>query len=173
MEEFFEAWVETVVSRLAPSIGARVQVGRLRQTQSPLQWEPPYEGSQRYLLPDVVMQRDDVSFVFDAKYKQHWEELNSSGWTRLEEIIKERHRTDLLQVLAYSTLFSTPKVVCVLVYPCRRDTWESLKSRGRLVHRASVASGHRDVSLLLTAVPFGVTAREAADTLAEVTVSVA
>ena len=173
MEEFFEAWVETVVSRLAPSIGARVQAGRLRQTQSPLQWEPPYEGSQRYLLPDVVMQRDDVSFVFDAKYKQHWEELNSSGWTRLEEIVKERHRTDLLQVLAYSTLFSTPKVVCVLVYPCRRDTWESLKSRGRLVHRASVASGHRDVSLLLTAVPFGVTAREAADTLAEITVSVA
>ena len=153
METFFEAWVETLVRELAPRLGGSVRTGRQKQTLSPLTWDPPFVGSQRYLLPDVVLEREGHAIVFDAKYKAHWEDLNIDSWWGMEDEIRNRHREDLLQVLAYSTVFQTPRVTCCLVYPCRRATWESLRDRGRLIHRASVASGSRSVDLALTAVP--------------------
>ena len=32
-------------------------------------------GSQKSLVPDLVIERDDVTVVVDAKYKEHWEEM--------------------------------------------------------------------------------------------------
>ncbi len=153
METFFEAWIETVAANMSRRIGGTVRTGRQLQTLAPLHWEPPFVGSQRYLLPDVVLERDDATFVFDAKYKTHFEELNASSWRDVEESLRERHRDDLLQVLAYSTLFETRNVSCCLVYPCTWQTWVSLRDRGRIVHKAGVTSGSRHVTLILTAMP--------------------
>ena len=153
MEDFFEAWVETAVTRLARHIGGTVHIGRKRETIVPLQWDPPYSGSQRYLLPDVVLERENETIIFDAKYKRHWEELALSSWNRLDEIIQQQHRQDLLQVLAYAAPKSTTKVTCCLAYPCRAKTWQSLKERNRLFHRAVIPSGARQLNLILTAIP--------------------
>ena len=57
MEEFFEAWVETVVSELAKQTGGVMRIGRKRETVAPIIWDPPYAGSQKYLLPDVILER--------------------------------------------------------------------------------------------------------------------
>lgn len=153
MEDFFEAWVETAVSRLTHHIGGTVYVGRKRETIVPLQWQPPYTGSQRYLLPDVVMERENETIIFDAKYKRHWEELALSNWHRMDEIIQKHHRQDLLQVLAYAATKSTPKITCCLAYPCQFKTWQSLKERGRLFHRATIPAGERELNVILTAIP--------------------
>lgn len=167
MDEFFEAWVETLAGTLARRLGGTVTSGRSGGTLSPLRWEPPYAGSQRFLLPDVVLrQSTDHVIVFDAKYKEHWQEIGERAWAQQSENLQERHREDLLQVLAYSTLFPEARVTCCLAYPCRRDTWDRMKGRGMLVHRASVAAGSRDIRLFLCAVPFGMSAREIADELA-------
>ncbi len=160
MEEFFEAWVETVVGRLARNSGGQVRSGRLRQTVTPLSWSPPYSGSQRYLLPDLVLERGDETIIFDAKYKSHFEELELSGWHRLSQTLQEQHRADLLQVLAYSTVPDSKKITCCLAYPCRADTWQSLLRRKRPFHKASVRAGNRQVTLILTAFPMGVDAEE-------------
>lgn len=153
MEEFFEAWLETVVEKLARRIGGIVRRGRKRETITPLLWDPPYIGSQKYLLPDLVLERDDEMIIFDAKYKGHWEELSSERWRNIESEIREQHRIDLLQVLAYSTVSTSRKIVCCLTYPCYKNTWDSLKKRGRTFHKAAVYAGNRRVDLLLTAVP--------------------
>lgn len=153
MEEFFEAWLETLVGRLARLVGGIMRIGRKRETVTPLYWDPPYVGSQRYLLPDVVLEKDDATVIFDAKYKEHWEELNLTRWGNLDDEIRERHRLDLLQVLAYSTVHSKKRVMSCLVYPCRSSTWKSLSERERLYHKASLAAGDRKVDLILTAVP--------------------
>jgi hypothetical protein len=153
MEVFFEAWVESLAEDLARSSGARLRVGRRDQTRVPLAWQPPHAGSQRSLVPDVVLERDDVTLIFDAKYKRHAEELELVGWSRADEQLREHHRADLLQVLAYSTLFETPRVVACLVYPCHADTFASLIERGRVVTRARVHTGRRHVELALAAVP--------------------
>jgi hypothetical protein len=51
MEQFFEAWVETVMRSVARQMGGTLKVGRRRETVSPLAWDPPYLGSQRSLAP--------------------------------------------------------------------------------------------------------------------------
>lgn len=167
MEEFFEAWVETVVTGLARRIGGTVRAGRKRETIAPLVWDPPYVGSQKYLLPDLILDREDETIVFDAKYKDHWEELNHDQWSNLGDHLRDGHRADLLQVLAYSSIPTTKRIFGCLAYPCHRQTWESLKRRGRLYHRASVGSGTRRVDVILTAVPMGTGIEETVKALAE------
>lgn len=160
MDHFFEAWVETVILQMARRTGGSIKTGRKRETITPLGWSPPYLGSQRYLLPDIVLVREQETIIFDAKYKSHWEELNREGWRGLEQTIQEQHRSDLLQVLAYSTASESKRVVCCLAYPCRPHTWYSLKRRQRPYHKASVRAGTRRVDLILTAVPMGIKPEE-------------
>lgn len=160
MDQFFEAWVETVVGQMAKRTGGNLKTGRQRETLTPLGWNPPYLGSQRYLHPDLVLDREGETIIFDAKYKNHWEELNREGWTGLEKELREQHRSDLLQVLAYSTVSENKKIVCCLAYPCRAKTWYSLLERQRPFHKASVCAGNRRVELILTAVPMGVNPEE-------------
>ncbi len=160
MDRFFEAWVETVVGRLASRTGGVIKSGRQRETVTPLGWTPPYVGSQRYLLPDIILEREQETIIFDAKYKNHWEELNRDGWSGLNKELQERHRGDLLQVLAYSTVSASKRVVCCLAYPCRPHTWHSLIQRQRPFHKASVRAGTRRVDLILTAIPMGINPEE-------------
>lgn len=156
MESFFEAWVEAVLGIVAQRIGGVVRTGRQLQTIAPLKWDPPYLGSQKYLLPDVMLERDDLTVIVDAKYKEHWEEMQAASWRDLEQELRERHRADLLQVLAYANVATTRRVVVCLAYPCSNATWESLKERNQLFHRASLSAGVRQVELILTAFPMGI-----------------
>jgi hypothetical protein len=165
MTEFFEAWVESVFSILARRVAASIRTGRERQTVTALQWDPPYLGSQKYLLPDVILERGDTTLIVDAKYKEHWEELSERRWHELGEEIQESHRADLLQVLAYANLAKTPRIQVCLAYPCATATWHAIRARGRLFHRASLAAGDRQVELLLTAVPMAGNTDELVSTL--------
>lgn len=152
MERFFEAWVETIMRNVTRRTGGVLKSGRRRETVSPLAWDPPYLGSQRSLIPDLILELENVSVVVDAKYKRHWEELQEGGWHDRSEL-REQHRADILQVLAYANLVNTREVVCCLVYPCSLMTWESLVRRGRLFHQAELPNRGRHVRVWLTAVP--------------------
>jgi hypothetical protein len=158
MEQFFEAWVETVMRNVARSAGGILKTGRQRETVSPLAWDPPYLGSQRSLVPDMILELEQTSFIIDAKYKRHWEELQEGSWHDQSDALHEQHRADLLQALAYANLARTPDVVCCLVYPCSQRTWESLAQRNRLFHQSELPNFGRRVRVWLTAVPMGVAA---------------
>lgn len=162
MEQFFEAWVETVTRGVARQMGGTLKAGRRRETISPLAWDPPYLGSQRSLVPDMILEFEVTSFIIDAKYKRHWEELQQGGWHEQNAALHERHRADLLQVLAYANLASTTNIVCCLVYPCSQGTWESLARRGRLFHQAELPNRGRRVQVWLTAMPMGASANSVA-----------
>ncbi len=153
MDAFFEAWMETVLTGVARRIGGSLRTGRRRQTIAALNWEPPYLGSQRFLLPDLILERGDTTIIVDAKYKEHWEEMGKHAWGELDAELRERHRLDLLQVMAYANLATTPRILVCLAYPCRPATWASLAQRDRRFHRAALAAGSRRVEILLTAVP--------------------
>jgi hypothetical protein len=166
MEQFFEAWIETVLHTVARRIGGTVKTGRERTTTAPLRWDPPFLGSQKYLLPDVMLERSDLTVIVDAKYKAHWEEMQGLRWSDLEVELRERHRADLLQVIAYANVAATQRVVVCLAYPCSSSTWESLVRRNRLFHRASLSGGDRRIDLLLTAMPMGIKAADVAEPFA-------
>jgi McrBC 5-methylcytosine restriction system component len=158
MEQFFEAGVETVMRGVARQLGGTLECGRRRETVAPLAWDPHYLGSQRSLVPDMILELEGRSLVIDAKYKRPWEELQQGAWHDEGDELRERHREDLLQVLAYANLVSAAEVVCCLVYPCSRETWESLSRRGRLFHQAELPNRGRRVKVWLTAIPMGVDA---------------
>ena len=153
MEQFFEAWIETLMAHVARQIGGVLRSGRERQTVVPLNWNPPYLGSQKSLIPDLVIERGDTTIIVDAKYKDHWEEMQERHWGGLDEDLRERHRADLLQVLAYSTVARSPKTLVCLAYPCSDDRWLSLRERNLLVHRAALPAANRRVQLALVAFP--------------------
>lgn len=137
MEVFFEAWVEAIAEEAARRVGARCRSGRRQETRVPLDWSPPSVGSQRSLVPDVVIEREDVVVVLDAKYKRHAEQIERLGWSNANVELREQHRNDVLQALAYSTLFDAPRVVACLVYPASPSTWQGLVARGRLAMRGT------------------------------------
>lgn len=168
MEHFFESWVEAVADVAACRTGSRLRTGRRAETRVPLDWHPPSAGSQRSLVPDLVLERDDVVVVIDAKYKRHAEEIERLGWHGASDDLREQHRNDVLQALAYSTLFTAPRVVACLAYPASPQTWGDLVQRGRVASRATVRTGGRHVELVLVAVPLSGDTASAARPLEEI-----
>jgi hypothetical protein len=166
MEQFFEAWVETVLRKVALRTGGKLRVARRHETVSPISWDPPYLGSQGSLIPDILLEQEDMTLIVDAKYKRHWEEINAIGWHGTENEIRERHRPDLLQVLAYANLTSTPRVVCCLAYPCSWERWELHARSGRLFHCAHLPNRGRIVEVWLTGVPMHAAVEEIANAFA-------
>ncbi len=153
MEQFFEAWVETVFRSIAHGIGADLRVGRRSETLHPINWEPSYLGSQAALVPDIWLDWGSTTLIVDAKYKRHWDELEDHAWRSVEEMIRERHRNDLFQVLAYANLARTPHVIACLAYPCTPETWNRMVERNRVLHKAEITIGTRSLHLWLTAIP--------------------
>lgn len=153
MPDFFEAWIESIVHKMTDYIGGTVRCGRANETVTPIVWEHPPAGSQKSLKPDIVIERPEETIIIDAKYKAHWYELNSERWAELVEEVQSSHRHDLLQVLAYSTLFTTASITALLLYPCSISTWNELIQKDFAFQRASVYSGNREVTLLLGAIP--------------------
>ncbi|MGB9604813.1 MAG: hypothetical protein ACPL88_02890, partial [Bryobacteraceae bacterium] len=107
MDRFFEAWVETILAHVARRTGAVRRTGRLRETVVPIRWEPAHCGSQASLVPDHWLEWPWGILIVDAKYKLHWEELEGSQRGDWGEALREDHRRDLLQVLAYAGLASS------------------------------------------------------------------
>lgn len=156
MDQFFEAWVETIGGWAAERVGAQMLSARNELTRVPLDWKPRYAGSQRSLIPDVVIEKSgETVIVLDAKYKQHAEEIQRLGWANTSDVLRERHRADLLQVLAYSTIFEAKRIISLLVYPCATSEWNELHRRGRTLSIARLLTGPRHVEVGLLAVPLG------------------
>jgi hypothetical protein len=155
MEQFYEAWVETVFQHFTKRYGGLLRVGRRRETITPIAWERPFFGSQKYLMPDLVIEQEDRTIFVDAKYKDHLEDLQRSRWMDLEDELRNRHRDDLLQVLAYSTLSDSKATTACLAYPCTQDTWTSLQERNMLSHKAAIYAGKRKIDLVMVALPMG------------------
>ncbi len=160
MAELFESYVESVMERLTRRVGGHLRSARNKETTIPINWKPPIIGSQRSLKPDVLVDREDTLHIIDAKYKDHWEDLNLQGWNQLQEEIRNRHRNDLLQVLAYASVAEQKEIQCTLMYPCRRQTWESLIERGRHIHSADITQSERRIRVQLTAIPFRIDSGE-------------
>ncbi|MCF8170966.1 MAG: hypothetical protein K9J49_00930 [Candidatus Methylopumilus sp.] len=165
MATFFEAWIESIAETTAKRFQAKITAGRRHETLVRLNWRPQRLGTQRALIPDVVLQRADVTLVIDAKYKRHAQLVGYGGYGKGEHDWQAQHRDDLLQVLAYSSLFDTPRVVACLAYPTAHDQWQLLRDQGRVMSRATVRHGLRQIEIALVAVPMSGRTDEISDIL--------
>lgn len=165
MAPFFEAWVEAIAEQTARQHGATLTTGRRQETTVRLHWQPVKCGTQRSLIPDVVLQRPGVTVVIDAKYKRHAQLAAYGLYGAGEHDWQAQHREDLLQCLAYTSLFDTPRVVACLAYPTPDDQWDRFNREGRVLSRATVRHGLRQVEVALLAVPMSGNVKEAATQL--------
>jgi hypothetical protein len=152
-----QLWEDHVAARVHEQVrqeGGVLRLGRRGETVIPLHWSDPTHRSLGHLVPDMVVTRPASVWIVDAKYKAHFAELDEAGWRQMADEIRERHRADVHQVLAYSALFDVPEVTATLAYPLRRDTWESLHARGLDRTVADIYSSSRHVRLELWGMPF-------------------
>ncbi len=155
LDRLWELYVAAHVHGLARRTGGQLYLGHKGQTVFPIQWTDPGLRSLGHLAPDLVLRRHDELRVFDAKYKAHFADLDEASWQRMAAEVRESHRADLHQVLAYAALFDAPKITTTLVYPLRPATFTALHSRGRDVARAQLFHGGRQLTLELQGLPFG------------------
>jgi len=146
IDELWEAWVDSFVADLAPRCG--MVALRRGGTTRRVNWSTP-TASMRMLIPDTGLRGTGRLVWIDAKYKAHLQLLSRHGWAGLEEPIRDAHRADLHQALAYTSLESVAHVDSMLVYP-------QLSPGERNRHAlATIAAGRRRVRLLLVGLPFG------------------
>lgn len=145
--ELWEEWVRVFAHDLAPRSG--LVVSSSRQVRRPLRWKGPV-SSMRSLAPDVGLFSSDRCIWLDAKYKAHLALIGRNGWSGVDESVREAHRADLHQVLAYASLADVSRVDTILVYPSLRTA-----TRPDIQAVATVTSGHRKVRLILAELPFG------------------
>jgi 5-methylcytosine-specific restriction endonuclease McrBC regulatory subunit McrC len=153
MHQLFERWVEHLVRGWARGFGGEVIVGRADETVVPIHWYSGTPGSMKSLVPDLVVRHQEDVYVIDAKYKGHFQELDDARWGDLADELREAHRHDVHQVLAYASLFEGARTTAVLVYPMHSVTWARLASHGRTFALADLTGGGRRVRLALAGVP--------------------
>ena len=71
VEIFFEAWVESAAADTARSGAERLRMERRQETRVPLDPAPPFSGSRRSLVPDLVLGRGDVGAPRRARSDGH------------------------------------------------------------------------------------------------------
>ena len=135
------------VEDLGRRIGMPVQPRGERRYQ--LNWQGQL-ASMGSLAPDSVLQGPERAIWVDAKYKAHLSLLARHGWRGLGEAVRDAHRADLHQALAYASLANVERVDTILAYPHIAED-----AAAPPVALATVASGRRRVRLILAGLPFG------------------
>lgn len=156
MHDLFEKWIEHLVRQWARNFGGKVTCARKYDSMAPIAWERMTHQSLSSLIPDIVVETHDETIIFDAKYKGFLEQGDDSNWRDSLEAhrkIREDHRHDLHQVLAYSSMYKTARLVVVLVYPVRAATWQHLAERGKDLTLGQLDGPGRQINLAIAAVP--------------------
>lgn len=146
IDEVWEAWVVAFSIELGRRIG--MVPSPFQASRRPLRWDGPCH-SMGALIPDAELRAANRVVWIDAKYKAHLELLARKGWQGLPDDVREQHRADLHQALAYASLADAPTVDTLLLYP---QMGSGSLSPSTI---ATVTSGRRRVRLILASLPFG------------------
>ncbi len=165
MYELFERWVGHLVSHWAKSIGGEVRSGYRGQTNIPIDWSRRSVDALGSLIPDFVVRRGDQVFIFDAKYKGHFEEFDEQRWFEMRDELHAEHRHDVHQVLAYASLYGAGRILAALVYPMRLHQWERLARNDQTIIAAALTQSGRQLDLKLIGVPIELSAAVSLDSI--------
>jgi hypothetical protein len=165
MYDLFERWVGHLVSYWAKSVGGEVRAGYRGQTNVALDWSRRSVDALSSLIPDFVVRRGDQVFIFDAKYKGHFEEFDEQRWFDLRDELHAEHRHDVHQVLAYSSLYQASTISAALIYPMRLSQWERLAHYNQTVISAPLTQSGRQLDIRLIGVPIELSASVSPETI--------
>lgn len=156
MSDLFEKWVEAIVRAWAHQFGGKVTTSRQSTSRKTIYWDLQNIRGISSLVPDIVVETDESIYIFDAKYKKLFEDLDDEKYRELSKDIQEEHRHDVHQIIAYSSLFTKKRIVSTLVYPLSGNTYKSLVNRGRILNRAYIPVTNRLLELGIFGIPLSV-----------------
>lgn len=109
--DVFEKFVQHIFKEVAKEIGGKLLSNyKFRANSSSyFSWE------LKHVEPDAIFQKEDILIFVDAKYKANLYNKFSPS-----EKLKEEHRRDLHQVMAYSSFSDTTVKYGALCYPSQR-----------------------------------------------------
>ena len=105
--EFFERYVQYLLKEVARTKGARITCN----PHFPIYGNRP-AWALKYIEPDIIIDKSDVQYIIDAKYKSHIYQINGDS-----EQLRETFREDFHQVLAYSSFCGSKQKHIMLIYP--------------------------------------------------------
>lgn len=121
--EFFERYIQYLLQDIARQKGAKEYCNlhyNISGKHRP-QW------CLNYLEPDIIIQREDSQYVIDAKYKSHMFNVNNNS-----EDLRDTFRSDLHQVLAYTSLNTMQEKKAILIYPASHFMVSSVSVKSHL-----------------------------------------
>jgi hypothetical protein len=104
----FEKYVQFLFKQVSSEIGA-IQLNNYKIRRSS-HFSPLW--SLNYLEPDIMLMKNNLDIIIDAKYKSHLFNLKNTA-----EELKEEHRKDVHQLLAYTAFTKNKNKVGILCYP--------------------------------------------------------
>jgi len=108
----FEKYVQFVFNQVSLEIGAtQLNNYKIRRFSH---FSPPW--SLNYLEPDIILMKNNLDIVIDAKYKSHIFNSESAS-----QELKEEHRRDMHQLLAYTTFTKNKNKIGILCYPYSKE----------------------------------------------------
>ncbi len=111
VSKIYEGYVQHIMGLVASSKNARIFNNlKLNTSGDRTSWWLPY------IEPDIVLVKDNLYISIDAKYKMHMMNVKSES----VESLHESFRSDLHQVLAYSSFGITKNKMSMLIYPAKR-----------------------------------------------------
>jgi 5-methylcytosine-specific restriction endonuclease McrBC regulatory subunit McrC len=105
---FFEKYVQYLLSNVVRKTGASIH----NNQHFPIRSNHRPKWSLAYLEPDIILQKDNIQYAIDAKYKSH-----IFNWNEASDTLKDDFRRDFHQVLAYSSFSKAEHKNVALVYP--------------------------------------------------------
>ena len=114
--DVFEKFVQHIFDKIAHSIGGKLTVNQPIQSASATN----YSSEMRQPEPDAILVTQDLTAFIDAKYKSHLFSKSENS-----DLLKDDFRSDLHQVLSYTSFASAPQRIAVICYPSDRVEIES------------------------------------------------
>jgi len=116
--DVFEKLVQYIFKEASKETGGRLYSNIRFHSRT----ERRYSWELKHIEPDAVYQRENLLVFIDAKYKSNlYNKFNPS------EKLKEDHRHDLHQIMAYSSFGSTDHKYGILCYPSNKVEFKITK----------------------------------------------
>lgn len=120
--QVFEKYIQFLFKEVAKDCGGRVLNNfRINRKSYKYKWD------LKYIEPDAIYVNDNLIIYIDAKYKSNLYNRNSSS-----NELKDEHRHDLHQIMAYSGFTNGPLKNGILCYPSERIESQDLIYENRI-----------------------------------------
>lgn len=121
--DVFEKFIQHIFKETAKETGGRLYSNFKFHSRT----SKHYSWELKHIEPDAIFQKDNVLVFIDAKYKSNlYNKFDQS------EVLKESHRLDLHQIMAYSSFSKTDFKFGFLCYPSDQIELETIQYKNSI-----------------------------------------